>query len=172
MTTVNIEEIENLANILSKSSSDADEWLNRLRGLYTEMQNDVEFMVYPQFEKILQNVLVAVEHLNQSNDTLQSLKTIIMHAPDIYRENEKKNKDALDRMTAYLDSVNVDYSTVIFSNIIPQIECTPSVNSQDKVQELVANSVSDMQLTNISAISKTVREEYEVKYTKPLVSRL
>lgn len=169
MTTINISEIELLVDTLSKTASHSDEWLNRLRGLYTEMKNDVELATYPQCDIILQHMHTAITNLEQSNDTLQSLGNALINAPDLYRENEKKIKEVLNCSVTYLDCISAEYNVAISSNTIPIIDCLPNENSNDSVQNLVANSLTEMQMTNISAISKTVKEEYEVKSVQPLM---
>lgn len=168
MITIDIAQIEVLIDLLVKSASDADEVLSRLRSVATEIQNDVELPLYAQADVVLESVALAIQALNRGTDTLLSLKGTMMPVADIYRENEKNNKDALSRMTAYIDSVKTGFSAAISTYTIPQAEHSDSVSSQSKVQQLVADSVSEMQATNIAAITKVVKEEYEAKTIKSL----
>ena len=169
MIKVDIAELEKLTDILIRLASDSDEVMSRLRRVSNEMHEDIELETYPQSAVALEAVSVALDALNRGNDTLQSLKSAILPVADMYRENEQKNKDALSRMVAIMDSVCVEYNAAIVSDHIAHIEHTDSIVSQSKVQQMVADSVEEMQVTNIAAVSKTIREEYEVSDVADLV---
>lgn len=169
MIRVDIAEIEKLTDILVKIASDSDEALSRLRQVSNEMHNDVELPAYPQTPVALEAVSSAIDALSRGNDTLQSLKGFMLPVASTYQETEQKHKDALNRMTATMDNVVVGYNAAIVSDNIAHIEHTDATVTQTKVQQLVADSVEDMQVTNIAAVSKSVREEYEIAKVDDLV---
>lgn len=169
MIRVDIAEIEKLTDILVKIASDSDEVLSRLRQVSNEMLNDVELSSYPQSAIALEAISGALDALNRGNDTLQSLKNTMLPIASIYQENEQKNKDALNRMAALMGSMSVGYNAAIVSDNIAHVEHSDSLTSQSKVQQLVADSVEEMQVTNIAAVTKTVREEYEISSVEELV---
>ena len=169
MIKVNIAEIEKLTEILVKLASDSDEALSRLRLVSNEMNNDVELPLYPQASVTLEAILTAINSLTRANDTIQSLKNIVLPIAGIYQETEQKNKDALERMLTLMENANVDYNAAIVSDGIAHVEHADNVISQAQVQQLVADSVEEMQVTNIAAISKTLKEEYEISAVKDLV---
>lgn len=171
MIRVDIAEIEKLTDILVKVASDSDEVLSRLRQVSNEMHNDVELPSYPQSAIALEALSGAIDALNRGNDTLQSLKNTMLPIASTYQENEKRNKEALNRMTTLMDSVSVSYNTAIVSDSIAHVEHNDSIASQGKVQQLVADSVEEMQVTNIAAVTKTVREEYEISKIEDLVEK-
>ena len=162
MIKVDLAEIELLSDLLVKMSSDTEEALNKLRLISNEMHEDLELPSYPQTPMTLEAVSIAIESLNRGNDTLQSLKNAIRPVVSTYQENEQRNKDALARMTAIMDAATVGFDAAVSSAGITPVEQSDSIISQEKIQQMVADSVQDMQITNIAAVSKAVKEEYEV----------
>lgn len=171
MIKVDFAEIEQITDILVKMASDSDEVFNRLRHISMEMQEDLELAAYPQSGVALEAVSVAIDALNRGNDTLQSLRSAMLPVATTYQENEQKVKDALSRMTVQMDKVCVGYSAAIASDSITHVEHSDAVVSQSKLQQLVAESVEEMQVTNIAAVTKVVREEYEISGVEDLVER-
>ena len=163
MIKVSISEIEKLTDILVRTASSSDEALSRLRFLSAEMHNDIELPLYTQTDILLEAVSMAIETLNRGNDTIQSLKNTVLPIANIYRETEQKNKNELSRMMTTMESLSVGYNAAIASESIPSIEHTDSIVLQNKVQQLVADSYEEMQVTNIASLTKTVSDEYEVK---------
>lgn len=171
MISVDIAEIEKLTDILVRIASDSDEVLSRLRQVSNEMYNDVELPAYQQSTIALEAISGAIDALNRGNDTLQSLKNTMLPIAGTYQENEQKNKDALNRMVMRMDSVSAGYNTAIVSDSIAHVEHNDNIASQGRVQQLVADSVEEMQVTNIAAVTKTVREEYEISKIEELVEK-
>lgn len=172
MINVDIAQIEALTDLLTKSASCADDALNRLRSVSSEMINDTELPMYTQYDVLLETVALATQALNRGTDTLLTLKGAVTPVADIYRDNEKKNKDALSRMTTYVDSVNTSVSAAVFVSTVPDSEHSDAESANKKVQQLVVDSVSQMQATNIAAVAKVVNDEYEVKNINDLKSDL
>lgn len=169
MIKVDLAEIELLTDLLVKMASDTEESLNKLRQISNEMYNDIELPAYPQTPVALEAVSVAIESLNRGNDTLQSLRNAILPVVSKYQENEKRCSDALMRMTATMDAASVGFNAAVSSTGIIPVEHTDGIVSQEKVQQLVSDSVQEMQITNIAAVSKAVKEEYEVSNVVDLV---
>ncbi len=169
MIKVNIAEIEKLTDILVKAASSSDEALSRLRRVSTEMHDDLELPLYAQADILLEAVSMAIDALNRGNDTLQSLKNTVLPIANVYRETEQKNKNELSRMLTSMESISVGYNAAITSESIPSIEHADAIVSQNKVQQLVADSYEEMQVANIASLTKTVSEEYEVKKIEDFV---
>lgn len=169
MIRVDIAEIEILTDLLVKMASDTEEALSKLRQISNEMHNDVELPSYPQTPVTLETVSVAIDSLNRGNDTLQTLKNAMLPVATTYQENEQKSKNALARMTAIMDTAAVGFSAAVSPSGITPVEHTDNAISQGKVEQLVAESVMEMQVTNIAAVSKAVKEEYEVSTVADLV---
>jgi len=169
MIRVDIAEIEKLTDILIKIASDSEEVLNRLRQLSNEMLNDIELPNYPQSAIALEAVSGAIDALNRGNDTLQSLKNIMLPIASNYQETEQRNKDALNRILTLMNSIGISYNAAISSDNIAHVEHTDNIALQGEVQQLVADSVEEMKIANIAAITKTVNEEYEITAVEDLV---
>ena len=168
MIRADIAELEQLTDLLVRIASDADDVLSRLRQISSEMHEDIELAAYPQSLFALEAVSGAVDALNRGNDTMQSLKNVMLPAADAYRENEQRNIDALSRMTVRMDTVGTGYQAAIVSNGCAHVEHCSGAAAQEKVQQLVADSVEQMQVTNIAAVTRTVREEYRIAEIKEL----
>lgn len=171
MIRVDIAEIEKLTDVLARVASDTDEVLNRLRQISNEMYNDVELPTYPQSAIALEAVSGAVDALNRGNDTLQSLRSAVLPIASTYQETEKKNRDALSRMYAMMDSMGTSYNAAIISDSIVHVEHTDDVAIQGDVQRLVADSVEEMQVANIAAVTKAVKEEYDILKVEDFIEK-
>ena len=133
------------------------------------MHNDLDLPTSPQSAVTLEAVSLAVDAFNRANDTIQSLKNTMLPMAGVYQENEQKNINALNRMLVMLDNVNTGFNAAIVSNGITPVEHSDEIISQSKVQQLVADSVEEIQVANVAAVSKVVDEEYEIKDVKDLV---
>ncbi len=171
MIKADIAEIENLTAVLVKLASDADETSVRLRQLFGEMQEDIVLPLYPQADVALEALSVATEALNRGNDTLQTLKNAMLPIADAYRENEKKNKDALNRMAMRMANLEVGYNAAISSDGVAYTEQEEEEASRQRLRQLVADNLEEMQIANIAAVTKTVKEEYEITEVKPLLEQ-
>ena len=171
MIGVDIAEIEKLTDTLVKMASDSDEVLSRLRQVCSEMYNDVELPAYPQSAIALDAISAALDALNKGNDMLLSLKSIMLPVASMYQENEQRNKEALNRLTARMDSVSVGYNAAIVSDNIVHVEQTDNIVLQGKVQQLVTDSFEEPQVTNIAAVTNVIRQEYEISKIEDLVEK-
>lgn len=162
MIGVEISELEKIADILFLMASNTDETLNALRRISAEMQEDLELKVYPQSTNILEEVCFGIESLNRANDTLQSLKHIVLSAVSEYQANEEKNKNTLARMSNCLESLYQGMNVAVTPGEIVHAEIASEAMNQNRVQELVAGSVQEMQIANIAAVSKVLEEEYSI----------
>lgn len=169
MITVDVAQIEVLTDLLIDSTAGADEVLNRLRRVSSEIQSDTELAKYTYADNLTEYVSLAIQELNRVTDILMTLKNAMLPVADIYRENEKKNKNALIRMTAYVDSIKTTLISVISADTVPQtVHSDDALYLQRKVQRLVSDSISEMQVTNIAAITRIIEDEYEVTNVKSL----
>lgn len=168
MISVNIGELETLSTYAMVSSQKSEDILFRLQSLQSEMQADLEFMEYPQALIVMESLSVAQGAMFRANETLRNLKNVLLNIPEQYRENEKKCKDALSRMTEYMNTVSTDYGAVVLSDDMTYVEHPADGVSQEKVCELVSENLNDMQVINISAVAKVVKEEYPVSEIRRL----
>ncbi len=168
MISVNIGELETLSTYAMVSSQKSEDILFRLKNLRSEMQTDLEFMEYPQALIVMESLGIAADAMFRADETLRNLRNVLLNVPEQYRENEKKCKDALSRMTEYMNTVSTDYGSVLLSEDMSYVEHPGEDVSQTKVCELVSENLQDMQVINISAVARVVKEEYPVSEVRPL----
>lgn len=167
MIQVNIPELEGLAQQLTYAASDSFDALCRLRVISDEMHNDLELLTYPQAGVALEAICVASDALQRGDDTLQSLKNTVQAVIDSYEESERRFSDALARMSAQMDRAQVGCNAALVSdNVAYTAHDEPP--AQLGVRRLVADSVEEMQIANIAAVTKAVKEEYGVSRVEPL----
>lgn len=162
MIRADMTQIEALTDLLGRVASDGSDALERLRRVSNEMQEDDELALYPQTPVVLETVAQAVTVLTRADDTLQSLHTAMMPVATAYRDAEQRHKDALARMAERMGSLQVGYNAAIVSDKISPVESTQENRAMDTIAQMVADSVEEMQMTNIAAVTRTVREEYAV----------
>lgn len=162
MIIADINELERITDMLVSVSSETDEVLNRLRKISAEIHSDFDLQTYPQYSVVTESVSLGIDALNRGNDTLQSLKNVLLHVATEYGENEKKHKNAIARMTARLSDVCVNLSSTILSKDAVSIERDSQTDRHAEVVSLVSDSAVEMQMVNIAAIAKITDEEYGI----------
>lgn len=168
MIRADIGELEGLTHTLVGLASDCDEVFNRLRLLSSQMSQDVELQTYPQAKAVLEAASAGVQALNRGNDTLQSLQGAMLPVAELYREMERKHRLALERMTVWADHLNTGYGAAIYSQQLARVEHTAERARQLQVQQLVAQNVEQLQAANLAAVTRVVRETYQVSRVEPL----
>jgi hypothetical protein len=168
MISVDIEEIERLADVVTMISTKSDETLEKLRRISNEMLNDIELLTYPQGTTASEIASLSLNTFSQANDTIQALRNVLFSLAEIYKGNEKDYSNAIARMTAVMDSLSVSMTASVVSADIPNIEVSDVMQNQSDIQRLVDESSLEMQLTNISAVSKVIREDYDINDVRPL----
>lgn len=160
MIIADIGELEKIINMLISVSSETDEVLNRLRKTSAEIQSDFDLQTYPQYPYITESVSLGINALNRGNDTLQSLKNVLLYVATEYVDNEKKYKNALARMTALLSGIGANLTSATLSEDIVSVERDTQTDLHAQVVSLVSDSALEMQVANIAAITKKTDEEY------------
>lgn len=162
MIFADVAEIEKISHILSALADRADEALSVLRRTLAEMQNDVEFGMYPQHTTVCNSVSSSIDSLARGNDILQTLKGVLANAVREYEDAEESNVNALNRMADLLSHIQTGMFLSTLPGQIPTVANENQPNSLDRVRGLVSASAAEMQLTNIAVISKVIKEEYGI----------
>lgn len=163
MIDVDIAQLELLTDTVMRSASDAEELLARLRAAAAEMQADDALALYEQAVVAQESVTLAVAALGRGADCLRSLGAALLPAADMYLENERENKEMLERTTADMGRLRTDFAATLENGHVPQAAHTDAVSCQNKAQQLVTDSLVEMQAVNIAAVAKAARGEYTVK---------
>lgn len=162
MIFADVAEIEKISHILSALADRADESLSVLRRTLAEMQNDVEFGMYPQHAAVCNSVSLSIDSLARGNDILQTLKGALSNAAHEYEETETNNINALNRMTNLLSNIQAGMFLSTLPEQVPTVANENQPNGLDRVRELVSASAAEMQITNIAVISKVITEDYGI----------
>lgn len=168
MISVDVEELERLSDVFSMIATKSDEALEKLRRISNEMLNDIELLSYPQGNTASEIVSLGLTTFSQANDTVLALRNVLFPLAELYKENEGAFLNAISRMTAIMDSLSVSMDASVVSSDIPNIEISDDMQNHSDIQKLVDESCLEMQVTNISAVNKAIREEYDINEVKPL----
>lgn len=158
MIEVDFAELELMAYNIANISSGMDELYIHMKSLREEMALNPEFKAYPQCEIVIDSFTSALETVFRMNEMLMSLRNIMLNASDEYKIQEKRFSEMLEGCIIALSSLQMDVSAAAL-NVIP-IEPDEEITAQNSIEQLVAESSSEMQLTNIAAVTQAVREEY------------
>lgn len=171
MIKVSIAEIENLTDILKKAASASDEVLNKLRQLSNEMTDDFELAAYSGVDGVMTVLSEAITALSHGNDTLQSLKNVMLPVADLYKDNERKNKEYLNKIIGVMNVTGDRYSTAVSSDSILYVEHSEAGAYQNRMMGLISDydeKLDGMRTTDIAAIAKIVKEDYKIKAVRTL----
>lgn len=163
MIIADIGELEKLSSMLISISSETDDVLQRLRKMSSEIQSDLDLQTYPQYPLVTEAVSLGVDALNRGNDTLQSLKNVLLYVATEYESNEKKHKNALARMTTILSGINVNLTAATTPADTASVERDEQTDTHEQVVSLVSDSALEMQMANIAAITKKADGEYGIE---------
>lgn len=158
MIEVDFAELELMADSIADISSGMDELYIQMKSLREEMNLNPEFIAYPQCKTVIDSFTAALETVFRMNEMLMSLRNIMLNAPDEYKVQEKRFSEMLEGCIMTLSSLQMDVSAAAL-NVIP-IEPDDEITAQNSIEQLVAESSSEMQLTNIAAVTQAVKEEY------------
>ncbi len=162
MIVADISELEHIADILSVTSSEIDDTLNKAKITFAEMSADLEFAQYIHAQPCIEKVGVAVSALFNVNERISELKSVVFSALSGYSDNERACKNAVSRMTAYLSLLN-DTATAALSLDCPSVTGLEQSINQDEIQKMICGSAEELQMANIAAVSKIIEKEYPVK---------
>ncbi len=151
-------DLELLSDKIVGISSDMDELYIQMKYLYEEMSTNPELPSYPQCNAVLENFATGMDRIFRMNEMLLTLKGVMLSADDEYKAQEQKFCELISGCTAALSALQFELSAA-FTDMLP-VEQNPEVVTQNQVQQLVAQSSSDMQITNIAAVAKMIQEEY------------
>lgn len=163
MIAADIGELEKITAMLLSVSSEADEVLHRLRKTSAELQADPDLQTYPQYPQVTEAVSSGVDSLNRGNDTLQSLKSVLLYVPEEYEENEKKYKNALERMTTVLSGIEANLNSTMAADGPAPIEQSEQSDRHAQVVSMVSDRSLEMQMVNIAALTQKTDEEYGIQ---------
>lgn len=166
LISVDTEELERLSDVFLALGTKSDDSYEKLRKISNEMAYDVDLLSYPQGASATEMVSYAVNSLNQVNGSVQSLKGLLLTLAEFYKDKEKEYSSAISRITAIMDSLNVNVNTAITSPDIAIVEVTDEVDGHSDIQRLVDESAVQMQITNIAAVNKVIEEDYDINDVK------
>ncbi len=162
MVIADISELEHIADILSVTSSEIDDTLNKAKATFAEMSADVEFAQYVHTQPCLEKAGAAISSLFNVNERISELKGIMFSVSGGYSDTERACKNAISRMTAYMSLLN-DTATTALSLDYPSVTSLEQSTNQDEIQKMISGSAEELQIANIAAVSKIIEKEYPVK---------
>ena len=171
MILADLPELEKISGELISVAIGTDEVLNSVRKTLSEIQNDVELTTYPQHADVCESVALCVESLNRSNDMLQTLKGTLQYISGEYEANEIHNINALSRMTTMLSNIHTNLVASTAMGRVTTVEQSDQIQSSSHIRELVSDSAMEMQVTNIAAVGKVVKEEYSIKQVEDMENK-
>lgn len=163
MIIADIGELEKLSNMLISVSSETDEVLQWLRKTSSEIKTDLDLQTYPQYPLVTEAVSLSIDALNRGNDTIQSLKNVLLYVATEYENDEKKHKNVLARMTTLLSGINVNLTSAASPADTASVERDEQTDRHEQVVSLVSESSLEMQMANIAAITQKTDEEYGIE---------
>lgn len=162
MITADTPELEQISARVAQMAGDSEEVLSLLRRIGAEMETDLELAAYPQAAIVCRAISSTIIDLSHADDMLQKLKAILAVVPTEYEETEKRQIDAISRLTMVLSGIHVDLAASEVIGRISSENRNGNTVLDEQVSRLVSNSVTEMQITNLAAVGKAIEEEYGV----------
>ena len=163
MIRIDTDELERLTESFIKLESDVEDTIGKTTMLRNEMLDDPEFMAHPKSEAVLTILDNAITGLNGLNEDINSVEVLFQKAKTDFSENEKELIKAIEEINNKLDSIRSQLDATIASNQVVVVDRSEEMRPVNEVEKLVAGSATDLELTNISALSELARKETEVR---------
>lgn len=162
MIRINTDELERLSEVFIKLGTDVEDALGKTTLLRNEMLDDTEFMANPQSEGIITTLDWAINSLIGINEDINYVETLFQKAKNDFTDNENELVKAIEAINNKLDSIRSQLDSTIASNQVVVVDHSEELRPVNEVEKLVAGSVTDLELTNISALSELAKKETEV----------
>lgn len=163
MISVDFSKIELLCNRVSRAVSLSDDTYAMLHLLNEEMTNDLEIQTYPQYVRVSESISVSCAKFKRINERLQLLSSVLNSLIETFNENETDIQNEISRISTLLSNTQENISLFLEQSDAILVEQNEQTISYSKLQQLISNSVFDMELINISAITANVQKQYNVR---------
>ena len=161
MIRINIDELDRLTEVFIRLKSDTDDTLGKTIMLRNEMLDDTVFMTHPKSGDIVAILDWAINSLTGLNDDISSVEFLFHKAKEDFLENEKELIKEISAINNKLDSIRSQLDATISSNQVVVIDRSEEARPVNDVEQLVAESATELELVNISALSQLARREAE-----------
>lgn len=166
MIIINTDELENLCLLVHSYASKSEELKMHINRLYNEMLNDDFLSVYLRNDELLAGVATAYKKLERCYDILMKLNAILNQKCEEYKTTEQSFQKKIEALKERADLLRIQTETVMTGTIDIKESSDETVSLIDSIVKLVSDSETDMELINIAAVSKTVRDEYVIDDVK------
>lgn len=166
MIRIDTDELERLIEVFLRLESDVDNILGKTSMLRNEMLSDAEFMAHPNSESVVSILDNKIDSFNCLNEDIRSVESLFNKAKEDFSENEKELIKAIEEINNRLDSIISQLDTTISSDQVVVIDRSEELKPVNEVEKLVSGSLTDLELTNISALSQLAKKKMEVKEIK------
>lgn len=160
------EGLEQISADLKKSAEMLEDITGKIMRLAGEMFDDF------QIEEIsgnleIKSIVVSVNtDTARTADRLYSFSKAVSDALISYSEIERKNCEKIERLNCAIDSLGTELNSIYAVKDVPIPEASPDEEIQRNTELLVTGSVQDLQMTNIAAVSKAIKEKYFISAVK------
>ena len=163
MIRIDTDELEHLTEAFSKLGADVEDTIGKTTMLRNEMLDDLEFMAHPRSESVVVILDNAIIGLTGLNEDISSVEILFQKAKTDFSENEKELIEAIEEINNKLDSIKSQLDATIASNQVVVIDRSEKLSPVNEVEKLVTGNATNLELTNISALSELARKETEVR---------
>ena len=161
MITVDLDGLAQMTDTLTSAASASEDILGGMHLLDAEMQANPELLAYPQSTPAIEALAEAMQEMAQLSDSLITLKNILSDAEEEYKKQEEILRDAVGGFLSTLAALQTELGAAQAAQMLV-IEQDTETFAQKCVQDLVADSSTEMELTSIAAVSQVIEEDYGV----------
>lgn len=163
MIRIDTDELDRLIEVFIRLESDVDNTLGKTTALRNEMLDDTDFMAHPKSVDIVSSMDRNINNLIGLNEDIRSVGNLFNKAKDDFTESEKELVKAIEEINNKLDSIRSQLDATMSSNQVVVIDRSEETRPVNNVEQLVAGSVTELELANISALSQLAKKQTEVR---------
>lgn len=162
MIKANIEVLEEISQLLNLLAVRQDEMHNLAVNIRAEMEDDAEFLLYPQGVAVCQRLDDAIISMNRSLYIMQSLCSILEKIPDRYKEIENDGINGISEIITRFESIKAGAEAVLNDPLITIPDCYIDSESAKELNDVMNYDNSIPDIADIALITSIIDEEYKV----------
>ena len=135
---------EEIAQLLSRSTSRLDEIDNHLKFIRAEIVDDVEFMLFDQADSVIDSTQTALTKIERAYTICDSLTGIIRNLPSRYLELDQSASNKISNLMMILEQIKINTSVLDSPNFVfaEQPRSDVVVNEGRLAESLAVSNIS------------------------------
>lgn len=161
--------VEQIVDVCRFATVALEEAEATLRATYSEMGSDMNgYYGLPQFGNVVNETRITLDRVSAIRDRLANFETLLMTIQGEYADLENQHIHVLEKVSAQIVSINTMIQGVLSKDYPVGITEGEQNSKVRQLEQSLTNTVVGMEMANLSAVSRTTKEEYFCEKVAPI----